>query len=106
DWSSDVCSSDLLVFGRCSGWGEEGPMAGMAAHDINYLGMSGGLAAIGTEGTPPPPPLNLVGDFGGAAMQLVCGILAAIVSARGTGEGQVVKTSIAQGAVGLMPMTY
>jgi alpha-methylacyl-CoA racemase len=95
-----------LVFGRCSGWGEDGPMAGMAAHDINYLGMSGALAAIGTEGTPPPPPLNLVGDFGGAAMQLTCGVLAAIVSARATGKGQVVKTSIAHGAVGLMPMTY
>ena len=104
----DMCLAinPKLVFGRCSGWGDDGPMAGMAAHDINYLGMSGALAAIGTEGTPPPPPLNLVGDFGGAAMQLVCGLLAAMVSARATGTGQVVKTNIAQGAIGLMPMTY
>jgi alpha-methylacyl-CoA racemase len=104
----DACAAanPKLVFGRCSGWGDEGPMAGMAAHDINYIGMSGALAAMGREGDPPAPPLNLVGDFGGAAMQLVTGILAAIIAARATGKGQVVKTSIAQGAVGLMPMIY
>jgi alpha-methylacyl-CoA racemase len=104
----DACAAanPKLVFGRCSGWGDEGPMAGMAAHDINYIGMSGALAAMGREGDPPAPPLNLVGDFGGAAMQLVTGILAAIIAARATGKGQVVKTSIAQGAIGLMPMIY
>lgn len=94
-----------LVFGRCSGWGDSGPWAAMAGHDINFLGLSGALAALGTEG-PPPPPLNLVGDFGGAGMHLAAGVLAALLAARASGKGDVITTSIAQGAVALMPMIY
>lgn len=94
-----------LVFGRCSGWGDAGPWAAAAGHDINFLGLSGALAALGTEG-PPPPPLNLVGDFGGAGMHLAAGVLAALLAARASGRGDVVSTSIAQGAVALMPMIY
>lgn len=94
-----------LVFGRCSGWGDTGPWAQAAGHDINFLGLSGALAALGDSG-PPPPPLNLVGDFGGAGMHLAAGVLAALLAARTTGQGDVVSTSIAQGAVALMPMIY
>jgi alpha-methylacyl-CoA racemase len=103
----EVCheANPKLVFGRCSGWGDSGPMAGVAGHDINFVGLSGALAAMGVQGAP-PPPLNLVGDFGGAAMHLVSGVLAALLSARTTGRGQVVSTSIAQGAAALMPMIY
>ncbi len=103
----DVALQDnpRLVFGRCSGWGDTGPWAKAAGHDINFLGLSGALAALGAEG-PPPPPLNLVGDFGGAGMHLAAGVLAALLSARTSGAGQVVTTSIAQGAVALMPMIY
>ena len=104
----DAClgANPKLVFGRCSGWGQAGPWAAAAGHDINYLGLSGALAAMGEHGAPPVPPLNLVGDFGGAAMHLVCGVLAALLPARMTGKGQVVTTSIAQGSVALMPMIY
>ncbi len=98
-------ANSKLVFGRCSGWGETGPWAMAAGHDINFVGLSGALAALGRDG-PPPPPLNLVGDFGGAAMHLAAGVLAGLLAARTTGEGQVVTTSIAQGAVALMPMIY
>ena len=94
-----------LIFGRCSGWGPKGPWANAAGHDINFVGLSGALAAMGVAGAP-TPPLNLIGDFGGAAMHLVSGVLAALLSAHATGRGQVVTTSIAQGAVALMPMIY
>lgn len=100
-----LAANPKLVFGRCSGWGEAGPWAQAAGHDINFLGLSGALAAMGRDG-PPPPPLNLVGDFGGAGMHLAAGVLAALLAARSTGAGQVVCTSIAQGAVALMPMIY
>ena len=105
--SPEAClaANPKLVFGRCSGWGDAGPMAGTAGHDINFVGLSGALAAMGVQGAP-APPLNLIGDFGGAAMHLACGVLAALLSARTTGEGQVVSTSIAQGAAALMPMIY
>ncbi|MHB1205238.1 MAG: CaiB/BaiF CoA transferase family protein [Rhodospirillaceae bacterium] len=105
--SPDTClaANPKLVFGRCSGWGDTGPLAGTAGHDINFVGLSGALAAMGVQGAP-APPLNLVGDFGGAAMHLACGVLAALLSARTTGEGQVVSTSITQGATALMPMIY
>jgi alpha-methylacyl-CoA racemase len=104
----DVCLADnpKLVFARCSGWGESGPLANIASHDINYIGLSGALAALGVPDQPPTPPLSLVGDYGGAGMQLVCGTLAALISARMTGRGQVIHTSIAQGALSLMPIAY
>jgi alpha-methylacyl-CoA racemase len=104
----EVCRADnpRLVYGRISGWGASGPMAAMAGHDLNYLGLSGALAAMGTPGTPPPVPLNLIGDYGGGAMMLVAGLLAALIRARGTGVGQVVETSIAGGALALTPLFY
>ena len=90
-----------LVFGRCSGWGEQGPYAAVASHDINFIGLSGALAAMGVTGVP-APPLNLVGDFGGAGMHLVAGVLAGLIS----GRGQVVNTSIGGSTLSLMPMIY
>ncbi len=104
----EACLADnpRLVFGRSSGWGDnDGPFALMASHDINYLGLSGCLAAMGLKG-PPPPPLNLVGDFGGAAMHLLIGVIAGLYAAKITGKGQVVSASISDGTLGLMPMPY
>ena len=95
-----------LVYGRMSGFGEKGPLAGVAGHDINYIGLSGALAAMGEPGAPPPVPLNLIGDFGGAAMHLACGVLAALLAVRAGGPGQVVRTSIAEASLALMPMVY
>lgn len=95
-----------LVFGRISGWGETGPMAKEAGHDLNFLGMTGALAAMGEPGHAPPVPLNLVADFGGGAMQLAIGVLAALIQARATGQGQVVKTSILAGAHALTPFLH
>ncbi len=95
-----------LVYGRISGWGERGPLAASAGHDINYIGLSGALAAMGEPGAPPPVPLNLIGDFGGAAMHLACGVLAALLAVRAGGPGQVVRTSIAEASLALMPMIY
>ena len=95
-----------LVYGRLSGWGETGPMADEAGHDLNFLGLTGALAAMGEPGTPPPVPLNLIADFGGGAMQLAVGVLAATIHARATGQGQVVSSSILEGALSLTPMLY
>lgn len=104
----ELCLADnpRLVYGRISGWGSTGPMAAMAGHDLNYLGLSGALEAMGAPGTPPPVPLNLIGDYGGGAMMLVAGMLAALLRARETGAGQVVETSIAAGALALTPLFY
>lgn len=104
----DACLGEnhALVYGRMSGWGERGPLAGVAGHDINYIGLSGALAAMGEPGVPPPVPLNLIGDFGGAAMHLACGVLAALLAVRAGGTGQVVRTSIAEASLALMPMVY
>jgi alpha-methylacyl-CoA racemase len=97
-----------LVVGRLSGWGEKGPLAMRAGHDINYLALTGVLNAIGRAGQP-VPPLNLVADFGGGAMHLLVGVLAQLVR-RGIGgkdgKGGIVTTSIAAGTVGLTPMFY
>lgn len=95
-----------LVYGRLSGWGDAGPMAEEAGHDLNYLGLTGALAAMGEAGAPPPAPLNLVADFGGGAMQLAVGVLAASLQARQSGQGQVVSTSILEGALSLTPMFH
>jgi alpha-methylacyl-CoA racemase len=94
-----------LVIGRCSGWGSQSGRAATAGHDINYLALSGALAAIGPAGKP-IPPLNLIGDFGGAGMQLVTGILAALLSRSNSGNGTVVETSIYEGTTSLMTMIY
>ena len=94
-----------LVYGRMTGWGQSGPLAQAAGHDINYIAISGALHAIGT-GEKPVPPLNLVGDFGGGALYLAFGLLAALTHARATGQGQVVDTAMTDGAASLMSMFY
>lgn len=95
-----------LVFSRISGWGDAGPMRGEAGHDLNFLGLTGALDALGVPGQPPPVPLNLIGDFGGGAMQLAVGVLAALLHAQSAGEGQVVATSIWEGAHALTPFLH
>lgn len=91
-----------LVFGRMTGFGQDGPMAPRAGHDINYIALSGALHAIGRKDGPPTPPLNLVGDFGGGGMLLAFGVVCAILEARGSGKGQVVDAAMVDGASLLM----
>jgi alpha-methylacyl-CoA racemase len=95
-----------LVYGRMTGWGQDGPIARTAGHDINYIALSGVLHTIGEAGGPPVPPLNLVGDFGGGALYLAMGVLAGIISARVSGRGQVVDCSMVEGSASLMTMMY
>ncbi|MBV9553219.1 MAG: CoA transferase, partial [Alphaproteobacteria bacterium] len=104
----DLClkRNPKLVYGRMTGWGQDGPIAHVAGHDINYIALSGALAAIGPVGGPPVPPLNLIGDFGGGALYLAMGVLAGIISARSTGKGQVIDCSMVEGAASLMTMMY
>ena len=94
-----------LVYGRMTGWGQEGPLAQAAGHDINYISVTGALAAIGGKDKP-VPPLNLVGDFGGGALYLVVGVLAALVEASRSGKGQVVDAAMCDGAASLMSMFF
>lgn len=94
-----------LVYGRMTGWGQFGPLAMAAGHDINYIALSGALHAIGLEDKP-VPPLNLVGDFGGGALYLAFGMLAALLNAHATGQGQVVDAAMTDGAASLMAMVY
>jgi len=93
-----------LVYGRMTGWGQTGPWARMAGHDINYIGLTGALHAMGQGGLPPAPPLNLVGDYGGGAMFLIMGLLAALLSARETGKGDVVDAAIVDGTLSMFGM--
>ncbi|PZO20412.1 MAG: carnitine dehydratase [Burkholderiales bacterium] len=93
-----------LVYGRMTGWGQQGPLAHAAGHDINYIALAGALAAIGEPGGAPVPPLNLVGDYGGGSLYLVVGILAAVLEARRSGQGQVVDAAICDGVVSLMSL--
>ena len=83
-----------LVYGRITGWGQDGPLAAEPGHDINYIALTGALHAIGRKDGPPVPPLNLVGDFGGGALYLCMGVLAAVIEARKSGRGQVVDTAM------------
>jgi len=85
-----LAKNPRLVYGRMTGWGQDGPMAARAGHDINYIALACPLAAIGRPGDAPVPPLNLVGDFGGGGMLLAFGIAAALVEAQRSGKGQVV----------------
>lgn len=94
-----------LVYGRMTGWGQSGPFAHAAGHDMNYIAISGALAAIGTKDKP-IPPLNLVGDFGGGALYLAFGLLAGVLHARSSGQGQVIDCSMSDGAASLMAMFY
>ena len=94
-----------LVYGRMTGWGQFGPYAKAAGHDMNYIAITGALHAIGTTDKP-VPPLNLVGDFGGGALYLAFGLLAGVIQARATGTGQVVDCAMSDGAASLMAMFY
>src|SRR5438876_8819261 len=100
-----LAKNPKLVYGRMTGWGQEGPLAQAAGHDINYISVTGALAAIGTA-EKPVPPLNLVGDFGGGALYLVVGVLAAMLEASRSGKGQVVDTAMCDGAASLMSMFF
>ena len=94
-----------LVYGRMTGWGQFGPYANAAGHDMNYIAITGALHAIGTKDKP-IPPLNLVGDFGGGALYLAFGLMAGVISARQTGKGQVIDCAMSDGAASLMAMFY
>ncbi len=94
-----------LVYGRMTGWGQTGPLAHAAGHDINYIAITGALHAIGTRERP-VPPLNLIGDFGGGALYLAFGLLAALTHARATGKGQIVDAAMVDGAASLMSYFY
>ncbi|HVY14922.1 MAG TPA: CaiB/BaiF CoA-transferase family protein [Rhodopila sp.] len=104
----DVClaRNPRLVFGRVTGWGQEGPLAQAAGHDLNYIALTGALHSIGRAGGKPTPPLNLVGDYGGGALYVLTGLLAGIISARATGRGQVVDAAMVDGVLSLMTPIY
>lgn len=95
-----------LVYGRMTGWGQSGPFAFMAGHDINYIGLTGALHAIGESGGSPIPPLNLVADYGGGALYLATGVLAALMERERSGEGQVVDAAMVDGSASLMTIFY
>jgi len=95
-----------LVYGRVTGWGQHGPLAQAAGHDINYVALTGMLHAMGRAGEPPAPPLNLVADFGGGAMMLAFGVVCAVLEARKSGKGQVVDAAMTDGAALLGAMMY
>jgi alpha-methylacyl-CoA racemase len=95
-----------LVYGRMTGWGQDGPYAAAAGHDINYIALAGALEPIGRRGEAPVPPLNLVGDFGGGGLMLAFGIVAALLEAQRSGEGQVIDAAMVDGAASLMTMTH
>ena len=100
----DVCHArnPALIYGRMTGWGQSGPYASMAGHDINYISLTGALQAMGPADQPPFPPLNLVGDFGGGSLFLAMGILAALLEANTTGKGRVVDAAITDGVNSMM----
>ncbi|MCH8132745.1 MAG: CoA transferase [Myxococcales bacterium] len=104
----DVClaRNPRLVYGRMTGWGQEGPLANVAGHDINYIALAGALAHIGRKGEPPVPPLNLVGDFGGGGMLLAFGVVCALVERSVSGQGQVVDAAMVDGVAALMSIIH
>jgi alpha-methylacyl-CoA racemase len=104
----EVClaRNPKLVYGRMTGWGQSGPLASTAGHDINYIAISGALHAIGEAGGAPVPPLNLVGDFGGGGLLLAFGLVCALLEARSSGHGQVVDAAMTDGSALLMTMIY
>lgn len=95
-----------LAYGRMTGWGQKGPLSHAAGHDLNYIALTGALGAMGRKGEAPYPPLNLIGDYGGGALYLAFGLLAAIISARSTGSGQVIDAAMTDGAASLSAMFY
>src|SRR3954471_14676212 len=98
--------NERLVYGRMTGWGQEGPLAAAAGHDIDYIALAGALHTYGRAGGPPVPPVNAVGDFGGGGMLLAFGIVAAILSARATGRGTVIDCAMVDGAAILSALTW
>lgn len=101
-----LAKNPKLVYGRMTGWGQEGPMAMAAGHDINYIALTGALHAIGNKDGKPVPPLNLVGDFGGGSLYLAMGILAALFERLQSGKGQVIDAAMVDGAASLMTLFY
>ncbi|MDR3453407.1 MAG: CaiB/BaiF CoA-transferase family protein [Rhodoferax sp.] len=104
----DAClaTNPKLVYGRMTGWGQDGPLAKAAGHDINYIALTGALHSIGRKGQPPTVPLNLVGDFGGGGMYLAFGIVCALLEARRSGKGQAVDAAMVDGAASLMTYMF
>ena len=104
----EVCQArnPRLVYGRMTGWGQTGPLAHAAGHDLNYIALTGALHAMGSEDRPPAPPLNLVGDYGGGAMMLALGVVAALFEAQRSGFGQVVDAAMTDGVAALMAPIY
>ena len=104
----DACMvrNERLVYGRMTGWGQDGPMAHAAGHDINYIGLAGALHAIGEPGGKPVPPLNLIGDFGGGGMLLAYGLVCGMLEAARSGKGQVIDAAMVDGAAALMAMFF
>jgi crotonobetainyl-CoA:carnitine CoA-transferase CaiB-like acyl-CoA transferase len=104
----DVClqRNPRLIYGRVTGWGQDGPLAQAAGHDLNYIALTGALHAIGRKGQPPTPPLNLLGDYAGGSLYLALGILAAMLEARSSGKGQVVDAAMVDGAASLMTSAF
>lgn len=104
----DAClaRNPKLVYGRMTGWGQSGPLAQAAAHDINYVALTGALHAIGQVGGKPVPPLNLAGDFGGGALYLAFGIVCGLLEARSSGKGQVIDAAMTDGSASLMAVFY
>jgi alpha-methylacyl-CoA racemase len=95
-----------IIYGRITGWGQDGPLAQAAGHDLNYIALTGALHAIGPQGERPTPPLNLIGDFGGGGAYLAFGIACALYEARASGQGQVIDAAMSEGAASLMAMLY
>lgn len=95
-----------LVYGRMTGWGQEGPLAERAGHDINYIALTGALDAVGEQDGAPVPPLNLVGDYGGGSLYLALGVLSALVERMSSGRGQVVDAAMVDGVASLMSLFY
>ena len=101
-----LADNPKLVYGRMTGWGQEGPLAKAAGHDINYIAITGALNAFGRAGEKPTPPINMVGDFGGGGMMMAFAMLAGVLSARSTGQGQVIDCAMTDGASLLMGMIW
>ena len=100
-----ACNS-RLVYGRITGWGQEGPLAATAGHDTNYIALAGALGMLGSSDRPPPMPLNLIGDFGGGGLYLALGILAGLLEAKRSGKGQVVDAAMVDGAASMLTLFY
>ncbi len=104
--SECMAVNERLVYGRMTGWGQDGPLSDTAGHDTNYIALAGALNAIGDKDRPPPLPLNLVGDFGGGALFLAMGLLAAMLEAGKSGKGQVVDAAMIDGVASMMTLFY